>query len=324
MWAVAPYLIPLAITVMANWGLAYRVWKSITYLALSLLNAIMLCGGLFFLAFPRLVRMSSVPLSAELQGMNFVGIGTALSATALLGSLCLVPPWRHLLARWLPLDPESPVHTVAQCFFVYLAATSLVPLLTDQKAITSILESASLGTAEMVSGQVIFVLIALAGVGLGIRRNPRETVQRLGIAWPQRRHWLSAGVAIVALLTLDYVVSVGWYKLWPASYALVSESSAHLFAGFTSPVGALLLALSAGIGEETLFRGAIQPRFRIPATAILFAVSHMQYGISPAMLEIFIVGLVLGWVREKCNTTTCMVVHAGYNFFSILLSPLLP
>src|SRR3989442_13910675 len=37
-----------------------------------------------------------------------------------------------------------------------------------------------------------------------------------------------------------------------------------------SPAGALGAGLVAGIGEELLFRGAIQPRIRLPATPPLF------------------------------------------------------
>ena len=45
--------------------------------------------------------------------------------------------------------------------------------------------------------------------------------------------------------------------------------------------GILTLGLAAGIGEETLFRGALQPRFGLLITSLLFALLHSQYGITP-------------------------------------------
>jgi hypothetical protein len=126
---------------------------------------------------------------------------------------------------------------------------------------------------------------------------------------------------IIAFLALDWVTSRLWRQLWPVNYKLVAEASESLFGRFASPAGALVLGLSAGIGEETLFRGALQPRFRIPLTALVFALGHVQYTLSPAILEIVLIGLALGWLREKSNTTACIVVHSGYNFLNVLLLP---
>jgi membrane protease YdiL (CAAX protease family) len=105
---------------------------------------------------------------------------------------------------------------------------------------------------------------------------------------------------------------------------MVSESSQHLFSPFDSIPGALVLGLSAGIGEETLFRGALQPRLRVLLTALVFTLGHVQYTLSPALLEILVIGLVLGWLRERTNTTTCMVTHAGYNFLDTILMRFFP
>ena len=87
---------------------------------------------------------------------------------------------------------------------------------------------------------------------------------------------------------------------------------------------------AAGIGEEILFRGAAQPRLGLPLTALLFAAVHTQYTVSPALVHIFVTGLLLGVVRRRANTTTAIAVHASYNFLLALSSvieagvPLLP
>ena len=129
---------------------------------------------------------------------------------------------------------------------------------------------------------------------------------------------------IAAFLVLDWVTSRLWHHLWPVNYRAVADASESLFGHFASPAGALVLGLSAGIGEETLFRGALQPRFRIPLTALVFALGHVQYTLSPAILEIVVIGLALGWLRERSNTTACIVVHTAYNFLNVLLLPYWP
>jgi len=185
-------------------------------------------------------------------------------------------------------------------------------------------EAAGIEPWSLILGQAVFILLALAGVGLGIRRNAQQTLARLDLKVPTVCQLGVAAVMVGIFLALDYATSLIWHQLWPANYRAVMEATQRLFARFTSPLGALVLALSAGIGEETLFRGALQPRFRIPLTAAVFALGHVQYMLSPAIAEIFIIGLALGWLRERSNTTTCVAVHLGYNFLDTLIMPYLP
>jgi len=265
-----------------------------------------------------------MPPSPAVQGLNISILGLAFIAAAVLGIACWLMPFRRLLARWLPIDPASPVHSTALTFFVYLAISSLGLLLSNKGLLTLSVEGASIEPGTVVLGQVVFVLFALAGVGLGIRRNVQQTLARLDLRAPKLRHLGMGTLMVSAFLVLDYVTSLIWHRLWPTNYETVMEATQQLFARFASPSGALVLALSAGIGEETLFRGALQPRFRIPLTAVVFALGHVQYLLSPAIMEILIVGLALGWLRETSNTVTCMAVHIGYNFLDMLIMPYFP
>jgi membrane protease YdiL (CAAX protease family) len=81
----------------------------------------------------------------------------------------------------------------------------------------------------------------------------------------------------------------------------------------TSLPGVLTLGLAAALGEESIFRGALQPRFGLVLTAILFALLHSNYGITLSTVLVFGVGLVLGVLRLRYNTTTSMFSHAIYN-----------
>jgi membrane protease YdiL (CAAX protease family) len=165
----------------------------------------------------------------------------------------------------------------------------------------------------------VFVLLALVGVGLFLRRGIRTTLERLnlrGISLPQ------FGVAVGAVVGTQLVVwgiDFVWKMLSPASFASVSQIGQALFGNFVGVAGALTLGISAGIGEEMLFRGAIQPRFGFWATAVLFMVAHTQYTISPALLEILVLAVVLGVLRDRTSTTVCILVHAAYNALTMLM-----
>jgi hypothetical protein len=81
----------------------------------------------------------------------------------------------------------------------------------------------------------------------------------------------------------------------------------------TSLPGVLTLGLAAALGEESVFRGALQPRFGLILTAVLFALLHSNYGITLSTVLVFAVGMVLGLLRQRYNTTASMLAHAIYN-----------
>ena len=81
-------------------------------------------------------------------------------------------------------------------------------------------------------------------------------------------------------------------------------------------LGVAALALLPGICEELLFRGALQPRFGLLPTAVLFTSIHSQYGISLDLVGIFVIGLSLGLIRKWTNTTTSMTAHVSYNLLA--------
>ncbi len=83
---------------------------------------------------------------------------------------------------------------------------------------------------------------------------------------------------------------------------------------------AFLLSLTAAIGEEIAFRGALQPIFGLWPTSLLFALVHIQYALTPATLIIIVVGIGLGWLRRRYNTTTAIVAHFLYDFAPLVLA----
>ena len=87
---------------------------------------------------------------------------------------------------------------------------------------------------------------------------------------------------------------------------------------------AFLLAALAAVGEEIAFRGALQPVFGFWPTAVLFALTHLQYTLTPASLIIFGVAIAFGWIRQRYNTTTAMLTHFLYNFIPLALTVAAP
>jgi membrane protease YdiL (CAAX protease family) len=292
------------------------------YLPYALLLAVNL--GLLGLAALALFNDLIPRLSPDLQvsgtlTINWLGVAAACGLTALLAFLPLFPGLRRRLARWLPIDPDSYVHTTALVFAIYQIGLSLGQLALIGSLETLTEAGLTLTIWDVLLSGLPWVLFALAGVGLFIRRGWRQAVDRLGLHRPTWRHLLVALAATLLLLALDYAVNLGWQALDSTSYDLLERVTENLFGGLATVGGALVLGLSAGISEELLFRGAVQPRLGLILASLLFAVGHMQYGLSIATLEVLVIGLVLGLLRNRTSTTVAILVHAGYNTVGTLL-----
>ena len=103
-----------------------------------------------------------------------------------------------------------------------------------------------------------------------------------------------------------------FHALWLRDQAMVKMIAADL-----SLAAMLVLGVSAGVGEEVLVRGALQPRVGLIWASLLFAAGHVQYTWF-GMLTILALGVTLGLVRRSSNTTTAIVVHALYDIVAAL------
>ena len=76
----------------------------------------------------------------------------------------------------------------------------------------------------------------------------------------------------------------------------------------------LTAGLVIGIVEEALYRGALQPRFGLLLTSLLFVVARSSEGITLVALTSFLIaGVILGLLRVRFNTTACVIAHSAYN-----------
>jgi membrane protease YdiL (CAAX protease family) len=124
----------------------------------------------------------------------------------------------------------------------------------------------------------------------------------------------------LALVIPFFLISVGGDRLEhildPATAARVDQATGHYYAGFSGPGGLAILALLPAVCEETLFRGALQPRLGIVLAGIGFAALHPQYGFSLDVAIVLVLGLGLGLLRRYTQTTSSILTHAGYNFLA--------
>ncbi|OLC16044.1 MAG: hypothetical protein AUH29_06335 [Candidatus Rokubacteria bacterium 13_1_40CM_69_27] len=236
-----------------------------------------------------------------------------LLAAAGLAVLLSPAPVRAALLRPLGLDPGSPVHAVTAVAFALVLGSSVV-LFVQLQGEPSV--SIPFYLSDSVVSIVSDVALALAGVGAFLTRGAAATLARLDLRPLRLRHlgW-ALGIAVlfhVGVTVMEWTEGV----VLPDLHALEDRFD-YEFIGIPPLVGAALVSLAAGVGEEILFRGALQPRLGVVLTAALFASLHVQYQL-PGILMIFGVGLGLGLLKQRTSTTFTAVVHVIYDLGAFL------
>jgi membrane protease YdiL (CAAX protease family) len=334
-------ILPFALLALLTYlGLEYILARVFAFLWLGiLLMGIALVGILSALAM----------LMARGNGLN-PGSGLALppGAGGMLGSvvlwqvlgfvvagLALVPGVRRAVARVLPIDPESVVHAIALSlvsgatvmgFGQLIAVGGSPPLLEmvqnnpDLAGDTSDLDQLLL----IAYGFVWTFPGALVAVGFTVVRTFSGALQRLGLVRPTGRQVLAAIVIAVLLVAGGWLLDAGIGWLWDTMgwQRTNAEAFDQLLGAAISPIGAVLIGVTAGLGEEMVVRGALQPRLGLLLSNLFFVSLHaFQYSFD-ALLSVFIVGMVLGIVRARSNTTTSSIVHGLYDFILVMISAL--
>ena len=303
----------------ANAGDQSAIWRTVAYAGM-----IGLCTIVALLAMAGISNAVTVPGAVAASGVSAtrVVLGNLLELVGALGAPLFLVPWtRRQLARLLhTFRPESTINAVAASMYILV----LIYLVSSQVSVDQLRALKQSGATpalwlNIATNQLPFLVVAIAGVGLFVRRSIPETLQRLGLYWPGWR-WI-AGSAVVAVLLVVFGVffDAMMTRLTPDVSSSINDISQRLFSSITNPAAALAVALAAGVGEEVLFRGALQPRLGIVAAALLFAVLHTQYAISLASVEIFILGLALGWLRKRAGVTGAIIAHAGYDLILLMI-----
>jgi membrane protease YdiL (CAAX protease family) len=303
-----------------------RAFAWITYGLLFLLYAALFVFGVVFLAIDLVQRG---PLGAQLRdAYSASGLGSiswsraalGLCLPSLLGVVLLTPAVRRLIARGIPIDSARVVHAVALSYSALVVANLLLTLAIGLGNMADLMQSGQAAGASYNITALIWVqdiamlLMALVGVGWLSRRAMHATLDRIGVVvptWAQIGIGLGAGLAMVpVILLLERFASQVGLGANPDVERLTQQMLGPMLASLP---GVLTLGLAAALGEESVFRGALQPRFGLILTAALFALLHSNYGITLSTALVFGVGIVLGLLRLRYNTTVSMLTHAIYN-----------
>ena len=300
-------MLPLIITANVAVG---KPWAGIatTILSGSTAGAFCLYGLLDITGVVALV-------SGDLSQAARFGVDAGIIVTGFAAAGFAFRPIRRELAKFLPFDPDNPVHAFAFVLALILFGFSVVQtLFTD--VLASLQAQPSLTVADIFFNEVPFLILAIAGVGLFIRRNVGQSAARLGLVRPAWWHIALAFAAVGVFVV--FATGMQWLgqSLTPGVSQRVDATTQHVFGQLNTPLGIAAIALLPGLCEDVLFRGALQPRLGLVPTAVVFTSIHTDYGLSLTTLSIFVLAIGLGLIRKYANTTTSCTCHSGYNLLA--------
>ncbi len=206
------------------------------------------------------------------------------------------------------------MHTVGALAFVLallLAVGDFVSLQSNPMEATPVLPT------DPLTSLLGDTTLALAGVGFLQTRDLRATLTRLSLK-PIGARQLAWAIVATAILHIGIgLMELAEVVLFPGLAALEDRVD-YEFVNVPPVLGAVVFSLAVGPGEELLFRGALQPRFGIVLTALIYAASHSQYQL-PGIVIMFVLGLAFGWMKERTSTTFTAAVHTLYNLGAFFL-----
>jgi uncharacterized protein len=302
--------------------------------ALALLGVMAVLGSLTFVGYAtQLLR------AAESGGQLSAAAEKQIAAVVLvsvhgmgLGALVLLRPVRRAISRLVPIDPDRFVHTVALALTVSLTVSAMAPLLAlGEPPLTALVALRAQGEADGTLAELSqpvyaqlyplcwLIPVSVLAVGYGIQRTLSQALARLGVVWPTLRQ--VAGAAGVAVLLVVVAVASNWIieTVWTAQGWPRTDQDAfgQLMAPFLTPIGAIIVGVSAGVGEELVVRGVLQPRIGLIGSNLLFTALHAGQYHWDFLLVIFVLGLFFGLVRKHGNTTMSAIAHGLYNVLII-------
>ncbi len=307
---LAAFLLVAGLLLLANYGEDHPGARSLSFFLTALLAgsalAVTAVASLYSLLPFWLGRLSP----ERFRAIESFDLPVALAGG--FGLLYLHPMVQRAVARVLPVRPGSPVHYTALVLgLLYLGVQLGFELSVD--VLSLFVNAPPITVTDLLVEEIPLLVLALIGVGLFIRRSLPESLGRLGLKLPRPEWWAVALVAIAIFYAIGFGIDRAADVLTPGTQQRVSDVTAVLYRRFNNPAAIFLLGIAAGTGEEIFFRGALLPRFGVVLTALLFAGVHTQYGITLASLQVFILGLLLGWLRLRAGTLPCIVTHAGYD-----------
>lgn len=258
-----------------------------------------------------------------------LGVGIALFCAAAAVLVITSGAVRERLAALIgsagDYDTRSTVHTTAIVLTLLMLTGQIVQFLAGGGAdgLTQTIEQEGVSTEGIVLQMFLQVAVAFLGVGFAIRRGGAAALERLGLRQPTTtdlRYGVGVGFGLLGLLYVFGLLMLIVQTLAGGSLEEANAANTALTRAFATIPLALLISACAAIGEEILFRGALQPIFGNVLVSIVFALLHTQALFSIGIVFLFAVSMILGWLRNRVGTTAAIIAHFVYNFVQLLLA----
>lgn len=304
-FAVVAIVLGAVLSAWAHAARRSRVLTILIYVVFGGLSVLLLLAGSALLLVD---TGADEPELLQFGGLALLGFGLGLG-------LPLFPFVRRLLARVMPFDPASPTDMMGLSI---LSALLLGYPFLGQSA-PGEATATPVGSTEVVVQSLVFVVLSFQIVGTFIKRDFPAAIDRLGLKVPTGREILIALGLVVVAFAITITSGALTHVFQPELEQQITERLDSATEALMSWPGALTLGLSAGIGEELLLRGAIQPRYGIIFTSLVFAALHVQYGFSFIVIGVFFASVLFGVERQRLNTTAAIITHVVYDVIAVLL-----
>ena len=164
------------------------------------------------------------------------------------------------------------------------------------------------------ASSIVYVIMAIVGFEIcwWYHQNVKSLLGPLN-------YELTITVGIICAASFFLYICQRYMEMQFPSYKNFKKSLAVIFSG-VSWGGAAWLALLSSVGEELLFRGALQPFLGIWFTSILFGLLHLDSdgGVSVWTAWAVLAGLILGSVVNVTGSLwPAIAIHFVVNFIGI-------
>jgi membrane protease YdiL (CAAX protease family) len=331
-WEVAVFAV---LCVLGYVGLDHRLARIGSWLLLFLLLAGGVCFNLMLTVWALLGRDGEIIVPNPLPEVTLFSLASVVGLSVL-AALTVLPAraraWRRLCGPEARSGEWTSVRTLALATVSAITLLGCVPLLVlGEPPFLLIVGHSGADFLAAERGAVGMhldalyslswtLMVAALAVGYGVRRDWPETLERLGLRRISKRQFAVALGFTALLVGVMYGVDLGITRVWQFFHWSTTDVRAFtaLMAPLINPIGAMVIGITAGVGEEIAVRGILQPRLGIFLSNALFTAVHAyQYGWD-ALVSVFLTGLVLGVVRKKTNTTVCVVIHGSYDVVLVL------
>lgn len=177
---------------------------------------------------------------------------------------------------------------------------------------------------------------------VGLKAMALQFLLALGLAfginalWGSRTLWAALGDGAHPALQIAWGTAIGLLFSVPVVTAVLRLPAFTRLREHSIERGQMIdlrglnpvfISLFAGIGEEILFRGAVQPLLGLWLTSAIFCLLHIQPGQYRAMSAgtiwyagfVFCVSLLIGEIYSRLGLVTAMAFHATGDLVGLLV-----